>query len=181
LTPHSAQPRFASLRHPLPQGERGLNLRRDHKNPSPLVGEGGTYRQRRWEGGGVKLSKGKNNKNRRGGEGPRPVRGEPGTREPAQARGSARVAARSGPFPQPRLLFLQRQPAERAYLLRRLERRYAQLHLNSRSCFVLDRVETRVKMSTVQRFQGGAGASLGWRRPSAPIKEFLPIGQSLCG
>jgi hypothetical protein len=46
-----------------------------------------------------------------------------------------------------RLLFLQRQPAERAYLLRRLERRYAQLHLNYRSCFVLNRVGMGVKMT----------------------------------
>ena len=64
-------------------------------------------------------------KSRRDGEGPRPVRGvRPETREPARAHGSKRVAAQSGPSPWARLLFRQRQPAERGHCCRRLERCY---------------------------------------------------------
>ena len=75
-------------------------------------------RERTWEGARSKRAG-------RAGRGRARCGGDwPETREPARARGFARVDAQSGPSPLPRLL-LQRQKAERGHHYRRLERRYA--------------------------------------------------------
>ena len=69
----------------------------------------------------------------------------------------------------PHLLF-QRQKAERGDHYRRLERRYSRyytpLHLNYRSCFVLERVGARVKV-TPQRPS---------HRELVDLYDYVPVG-----